>query len=206
MRSTRIYRLFALSAALCVISFAAAAQQQALQQAPLQDLPPLQRPLLGPEYTRLAFLVGAWEEAITYPGAQMATGTGRWIARPVLGDFLMINYEGRGPQGPYRAQGVLTYDRELKLYRMWWFDDTGGIGDYRGIFVDMNTLVLEHQAKKDGRDFRERITYVRVAPGEVRTKIEQAWDAEEYKTSLEAVARRGPGAMGGPGRGPRPPN
>ena len=204
MRRNYFLRLSALLAALSLIALAAAGQQQAPPLGP----PAGQRPLVGPEYLRLAFLVGAWEEEISYPGAAgtPAQGRGRWLARPALGFFLMLNYEGRGPEGPYRAQGVLTYDRDSKLYRMWWFDDTGGIGDYRGIFTDVNTLVLEHQAKKEGRDFRERITYARVAPGEVRTKIEQAWDTEDFQTSLEAVARRGVGPAGGAGRGPRPPN
>jgi len=214
MRHMRSFKSGALVAALGLVVIAAGAQQSPPQQAPPQTPPfanppggppQAERPLAGPEYLRLAFLVGAWDEAITYGGAENATGTGHWVARPLMGFYLMINYQGRGPEGPYRAQGVLTYDRDAQQYRMWWFDDTGGIGDYRGNFTDANTLVLEHQGKKEGRDFRERITYRRVAPGEVRTKIEEAWDTEEYKTALEAVARRGAGAQMRQGRGPGPP-
>ena len=107
-----------------------------------------------------------------------------------MGLYLIFNYEGRGPQGPYRAHGVLTYAREEQTYRMWWFDDAGGIGEYRGNFTDENTLVLEHRGKSEGRAMRERITYTRVSPTEVRTKIEQAWDTEDFKLYLEATARR----------------
>ncbi len=108
-----------------------------------------QRP--GPEGRRLAFLLGSWEEKVKYPGdtpEQIAeVGTGRWFARPVLGRFVQFNYEGTSPQGPYHAFGVLAFDREAQNYRMLWFDDSGGIGDYRGNFTDENTLILEHRGK-----------------------------------------------------------
>ena len=177
------------------------AQQEQRSMAPLQGMQGPGR--LGPEGRRLAFLVGAWEEKVNYPGEtpepKHEAGTGRWFARPMMGRFLQFNYEGTGPQGPYRAFGVLAYDRETQSYRMFWFDDSGGVGDYRGNFVDENTLSLEHRGKVDGRDFRERITYTRVSPTEVRTTIEQAWDAGEYRVYLDAQATRavapGQGAM-----------
>lgn len=172
---------------------------------------PAQRdgPRPGPEGRRLAFLVGAWEEMVKYPGEtpeqKAEVGTGRWFVRPVLGRFLQFNYEGLGPQGPYHALGMLAYDREAQSYRMFWFDDSGGIGDYRGDFVDENTLTLEHRSKVEGRDFRERISFTRVSPTEIRTKIEQAWDTGEYRVYLEAQATRtGLPPQGPPRREPAP--
>ncbi|MBI3484886.1 MAG: DUF1579 family protein [Acidobacteria bacterium] len=173
------------------------------EQRPVGPPPGMQGPgRPGPEGRRLAFLVGAWEEKVTYPGEtpeqKNEGGTGRWFARPMMGRFLQFNYEGVGPQGLYRAFGVLTYDRETQSYRLFWFDDSGGVGDYRGNFADENTLSLEHRGKVEGRDFRERITYTRVSPTEIRTKIEQAWDAGEYRVYLDAQAIR----TGAPPQGP----
>ncbi len=174
------------------------AQQQQLPLAPPQAMQGPGRP--GPEWRRLAFLVGAWEEKVSYAGETPEQGseggTGRWFARPLMGRFLQLNYYGVGPQGLYRAFGVLTYDREAQSYRMLWFDDSGGVGDYRGNFADENTLSLEHRGRVDGRDFRERITYTRVSPTEIGTKIEQAWDAGEYRVYLDAQATR----TGAPGQ------
>ncbi|MCL4523623.1 MAG: DUF1579 domain-containing protein [Acidobacteria bacterium] len=201
----RFWKVFPLVAAVGLVFLAApgAAQQQASVR-PQQGIPGPAR--LGPEGRRLAFLVGAWEEKVRYPGetsGQKAEGgTGRWFARPLLGRFLQFNYDGVGPQGPYRAFGVLIYDGEAANYRMFWFDDAGGVGDYRGNFADENTLSLEHRGRVDGREFRERITYTRVSPGEVRTKIEQAWDAGGYRVYLEAQATR----TGAPPQGPMRPN
>ncbi len=151
-----------------------------------------QNPLATEEHRRLAFLAGQWEEQITYTNAegQEVKSAGRWVARPTLGLYLQIQYQGTGPQGPYRAFGILTYDRDLGVYRMWWFDDSAGVGEYRGNFTDDDNLVLEYGGKVEGKVFRERIRYTRVAPGEVRTKIEQAWESGEFKPYLEAVAHR----------------
>jgi hypothetical protein len=162
---------------------------------------PVQNPLTTEQHLRLAFLVSQWEEEITYTNAQgeQVKGTGRWVARPALGLYLQIQYEGSSPAGPYRAFGVLTYDREEQVYRMWWFDDAAGIGEYRGSFADESSLVLEHNGKVEGKAFRERIRYTRVSPTELRTKIEQAWEGGEFKPFLEGVAHR---TGEGPGRGP----
>ena len=166
----------------------------AQQPGPQPQQPGPQRPgaRLDPELRRLAFLLGQWEEEITYAGREAAEskGQGRWVTRPDLGRYLSFRYEGRGPEGVYRAMGMLTWDPQQQAYRMWWFDDAGGVGEYRGNFRDENNLVLEHRGKADGRDFRERISYTRVEPGTVRTKIEQAYGDEEYKPYLEAVAHR----------------
>lgn len=177
-------------------------------QNPPKAQEPTPRPPRGPqrpEHFRLAFLVGQWEEEITYPGREAGAdkGHGRWLARPELGLYLTFRYAGSGPEGEYRAMGVLTWDAEAQVYRMWWFDDAGGVGEYRGNFRDENTLVLEHRGKVEGRDFHERISYTRLGPGEVRTRIEQACGDEEFKPYLEATARRTGEGPGRPGTAPR---
>ena len=181
-----------------------AAQEPPLQRSAPRERPLAQRPQMNPlatrQHLRLAFLAGQWEEQITYANAKPEEQgfTGRWRARPRLGLYLQIDYEGTGPQGPYRAFGVLTWDREAQIYRMWWFDDADAIGEYKGDFTDENTLMLEHTGTVEGRAFRERIRYTRVSPSEVRTQVEQAWGTGAYQPYLEATARR-MRAAGGPG-------
>jgi hypothetical protein len=212
MRPKFLARFLLLSVAAAMPCANAVAAQQPEQkpdarpQAQPQNPPQMpQNPRVGPEHRRLAFLLGAWEEKVTYPGETEKDGSGRWFARPALGMYLHINYEGSGPQGNYRALGILTWDREQQTYRMWWFDDGGGIGEYRGSFTEENSLSLEHHGKVDGRDFRERITYTRITPTQVNTKIEQAWGTGEFKTYLEATANR-TGDAPPPGQGqPRRP-
>ncbi|HWQ02902.1 MAG TPA: DUF1579 family protein [Candidatus Nitrosotenuis sp.] len=186
---------FLVAATILFVATAAQTQQEPRPQQPTQQpqqLPPpgLQNPRGGPEVRRLSYFLGVWEEKVNYPGQAESEGRGQWFARPAMGLHVVFQYNGSGPQGDYRAMGVLAWDREAQQYRMLWFDDAGGIGDYRGNFTDPNTLVLEHRGKVDGREFRERITYTRVSPTQIKTKIEQAWESGEYKIYLEATANR----------------
>jgi hypothetical protein len=193
-------RVAAYSALLCTLAFGVAIGQEP------PPLPPGKGPGAQPELRRIAFLMGQWEEDITYAGREgdAAMGRGRWMARPAMGRFLMFNYEGEGPEGRYAAHGVLSFHAESQNYRMWWFDSSGGEAEYRGTLADEGTLVLEHRGTAEGKPFRERITYTRASPFEVRTRIEQAYGDEEYKLYLEAVARR-MRAPAGPRRMNRPP-
>ena len=149
-------------------------------------------PFAGTEDQKLLSLAGAWQEDVRYAGdaAGSPSGKGRWIARPAFGLYLVMNYEGSGPEGDYHAHGVMAYDHEERAFRLWWFDDAGGIGEYTGTWKDANTLVFEHKKNSGGRPFRERITYTLRASDQLETKVEQAWGTEAYKFYMEASAGR----------------
>jgi hypothetical protein len=206
LRSTALIRAIILSA-----GFIPGLASRLACQNPPQVPPPGKAPnpqLANPQATekhrRLAFLAGSWEEEITYADAKPdeAKSTGRWTARPALGLYLNIQYRSGGPRGPYRAFAVLTYDTEQNRYRMWWFDDAGGIGEFSGDFTDSNSLVMEHAGTSEGKPFRERFRYTRVSATEVQTSIEQSWDNGPFKLYLQAVAHRA-GDAAAPPRPPR---
>lgn len=165
-------------------------QRPAPQQQATQPQSPPRNPASTAENDKLRFLLGFWEEDVDFAGVDSGPGRGRWFARPVLGLHIVMDYSSGGPQGPYRANAVLAWDKTEKTYKMWWLDDAGAIGEYRGTFTDDHTLVFEHHGKVENRDLRERITYTRVSPAEVHTKIEQAWDKGDWKPYLDAVAYR----------------
>ena len=202
MNARRLATVFVLAAV-----FLPAGERLSGQQAP--PAAPAQgqgrNPLTTAEHLRLAFLVGRWEEQVSYTSAKPEEnkGTGRWAANPALGLYLQIRYEATSPAGPYRAFGVMTWDRDAQVYRLWWFDDAALVGEYRGNFTDENNLVFLYSGLIEGQGFRERIRFTRVSPSELRTKIEQSWGNGEFKPYLEAVAHR----IEGPGRGAaqRPP-
>lgn len=149
-------------------------------------------PFAGPEDQKLLVLAGAWREDVRYAGDPEDTpsGKGRWIARAMFGLYLVLNYEGTGPEGDYHAHGVMAYDHEDRAYRLWWFDDAGGIGQYTGAWKDDKTIVFEHKKNSGGRPFRERITYTHPSDDEIDTKVEQAWGTEAYKFYMSASAQR----------------
>jgi len=164
---------------------------------------PQPSPFAGPEDERLAVWAGAWEETVRYAGDPegQPSGSGRWSARPFFGLYLVINYNGKGPEGPYNAHGVMAFDHETKSYRLWWFDDGANIGEYLGTWKDDHTLVFELKRTSGGKTFRERMTYMRISEDAVETRIEQSWGAEPFKLYLEAAAHRMNLPEGQPGAG-----
>lgn len=149
-------------------------------------------PFAGPEDQKLLTFAGAWQEDVRYAGdpEDSPSGKGRWIARPVFGLYLVLSYEGMGPEGDYHAHGVMAYDHEERSYRLWWFDDAGGIGEYTGAWKNDNTIAFEHKKMSGGRPFRERMTYTRISDDELTTKVEQSWGTGPYKFFFEASAHR----------------
>ena len=161
-------------------------------------------PFAGPEDERLEVWQGAWQESVRYAGdpQDKPSGEGKWMGRQFYGLFVVINYQGKGPEGNYNAHAVMAYDHEAKGYRLLWFDDSGNIGEYNGVWKDDTTLVFELKKNTSGKPFRERMTYTHVSDDEVHTKIEQAWGNEPYKLYMEAVAHKMQlGEMGREGEG-----
>jgi len=181
-----------LFATLCFSGNTVRAQQSAQKGNAQTQAQAKENPFSGAEDKKLMVFAGAWQEDVRYAGdpADSPSGKGRWIARPAYGLYLVIGYEGNGPEGDSHAHGVMAYDHEDRVYKLWWFDDAGGIGEYSGNWKDDNTLVLEHKKTAGGRPFRERITYTHVSDDEVHTRIEQAWGTEAYKVYLDASAQR----------------
>jgi uncharacterized protein DUF1579 len=165
---------------------AAGAQGQQAQRAQQSS------PFAGPEDQRLAMWTGAWEESVRFAGdpEDKPSGTGKWLARPFWGLYVVINYELKGPDGNYHAHAVMAFDHDAKTYRLWWYDDGANIDEYSGAWKDDNTLAFELKRTSGGKIFRERLTYSRVSEDEVHTRIEQAFGTEPFKLYLESVAHR----------------
>ena len=149
-------------------------------------------PFAGAEDERLGIWTGAWEETVRFAGDPEGkpSGSGKWLARPFYGLYVVTNYELKGPEGNYRAHAVMAYDHGLKTYRLWWFDDGANVNEYTGDWKDDNTLVFEMKRTTGGKVFRERITYSKASADEVHTKIEQAFGTEPFKLYLESNAHR----------------
>lgn len=149
-------------------------------------------PFAGAEDERLSIWTGNWEETVRFAGdaEDKPSGTGKWRAMSFYGLYVVINYELKGPEGPYHAHGVMAFDHEAKAYHLWWFDDGANINNYTGTWKDDSTLVFEQKKTSNGKAFRERITYSKPSEDEVRIRIEQAFGTEAFKLYLESTAHR----------------
>ena len=79
--------------------------------------------------------------------SEPATGTGFGIFRWALNDkYIYFDYSCSLTTGEGEAHGIFAWDPITKLYRYWWFEDSGSFSDAAGDFVNDETLFLKWHA------------------------------------------------------------
>ncbi len=77
-------------------------------------------PKPGPEHAQLAHFVGTWKYEGTAHASPMGPGgpvTGMETCAWFEGKFHVVcRTDGTGPRGPFKAQGIMTYDANAKNY------------------------------------------------------------------------------------------
>ncbi len=90
----------------------------------------LAAPVPTEEHRRLAALAGEWTgEETVYPSRWIAGGpaTARVVARIDLNGFYLIQdtRQFRDGKESFATHGVFTYDRDDRLYKLFWHDSLG---------------------------------------------------------------------------------
>jgi hypothetical protein len=79
-----------------------------------------QLPTAGPEHKRLAYFAGTWNFNGTMKEGPMGPGgpiSYKEVCELMDGGFALVcRTEGKGPMGPTRAVGIMSYDAEKKAY------------------------------------------------------------------------------------------
>jgi hypothetical protein len=79
-----------------------------------------QMPTAGPEHKRLTYFAGTWNFSGTMKQGPMGPGgpiTFKEVCEMMDGGFALVcRTEGKGPMGPTRAVGIMSYDAEKKAY------------------------------------------------------------------------------------------
>ena len=100
---------------------------------------------------QLGFLVGDWNLEYKVPKSRFseaATGTGAGTFRRALNDkYVHFDYSCSLPTGDGEAHGIFAWDQKAKVYRYWWFEDSGSFSEAAGNFVDDDTLFLKWHDK-----------------------------------------------------------
>lgn len=83
----------------------------------------------GPQHKQLASLAGAWDVKTKFsmdPSAPPEESTGVTKAKTVLGGrWVVEEFEGQMPQGPFSGMGISGYDNVKKKYVSFWMDTMG---------------------------------------------------------------------------------
>jgi len=92
------------------------------------------------------FLIGDWNLDYKVPKSAFGKaerGTGIGTFRRTLNDrYVYFDYECHLPSGDGQAHAVFVWDEKSKIYRYWWFEDSGNFLTATGEFVKAGVLCL----------------------------------------------------------------
>lgn len=152
----------------------------------------LAAPIPLDEHRRLAAFSGEWSGEETVFASRWADGgpaTAKVIAKVALGGFCLIQdtAQTRDGSASFATHGVFTYDREARLYKLFWHDSLGynSPAPASGGWKD-NTLTLVRGSLRGNA----RHVYEIIDDDSYSMKIQFSPDAEGWADVLTGVYRR----------------
>jgi hypothetical protein len=154
-----------------------------------------EKPEPTPEHQKLGYFVGVWTsegELMENPfmPAGKWTGTSRcdWFE----GRFAVVcEGEGKGPMGPGKDLGIMTYSMEENVYTWYGIDNTpmAMLSVPRGK-VDGGTWVYDDESMMGGQMVKSRYTIVQQGPSEYTFEWSMADKDGKYEVMMKGVARK----------------
>ncbi|MEJ2616152.1 MAG: DUF1579 family protein [Ignavibacteriaceae bacterium] len=95
---------------------------------------------------KLNFLIGRWQLKYEIPKSifsEQDKGEGTGEFKKVLNDnYVTFNYNAKLKSSETSAEGIFAWDDKSKLYRYWWFEDSGNFSSATCNFINDETLCL----------------------------------------------------------------
>jgi hypothetical protein len=152
-------------------------------------------PTPGPEHQRLAYFTGKWtsegemKESPFGPGGKFTSNDDcQWFE----GKFAVVcRTEGKGPMGPMKGLGIMSYHGEEKVYTYYGLDNSGMTmtSIARGT-VQGSTWTYTDESMMGGKKIKGRYTMQEVSPTSYTFKWEMQDDAGKWNTMMEGKAAK----------------
>lgn len=137
---------------------------------------------------RLGFFIGDWALEYKVPKSRFseaATGMGSGTFRRALNDkYVYFDYSCSLTTGDGEAHGIFAWDQKAKVYRYWWFEDSGDFSEAAGGFIDDETLFIKWH------DTSLIQTFKRVDGDRIFLKMKDKATRGAYELILEVVFTR----------------
>ena len=95
------------------------------------------------------FLIGKWKLKYSVPKSFLSEedkGKGNGEFKRILNNnYVSFDYSAKLSKGEGSAHGIFAWDDKSKLYKYWWFEDSGNYSSATCNFIDDNTLCLNWQ-------------------------------------------------------------
>ena len=134
------------------------------------------------------FLIGQWQLKYEIPKSifsehEKGEGTGEF--KKVLNDnYVTFNYRAKLKSSETSAKGIFVWDNKSKLYRYWWFEDSGNFSSATCNFINDETLCLNWH---DGLMVQ---SFKKVSDNEVILRMMYPSDEIQYSIVLKVILIR----------------
>jgi hypothetical protein len=137
---------------------------------------------------KFKFLLGDWNLEYRVPKStfsEAATGTGTGTFKRSLKDkYVFFDYSCSLTTGQGQAHAIFAWDDKAKIYRYWWFEDSGSFQQATCNFIDDETLFLKWH------DTPLTQTFTKAGPNKVILRMEQSLDEGKSELILEVILTR----------------
>ena len=135
--------------------------------------------------SKFEFLLGSWNLEYRIPksifsAAGSDTGTG--LFKKALNDkYVFLEYSTKSGG---EAKGIFAWDDKVKLYRYWWFENSGNFSSASCNFINDKTLAM------NWHDTLLVQTFVKEGPDRVVLKMQHPSGQGGYELILEVIFTR----------------
>jgi len=137
---------------------------------------------------KFEFLLGDWDLEYRVPKSSMslaATGTGSGTFKRFLDDkYVTFDYSCSLTTGQGQAHAIFVWDQKARLYRFWWFENSGNFDQATCNFLNDKALFLNWQGSLFVQSFRA------VDPDKVILRMEHPTSEGEYELVMEVTFTR----------------
>ena len=131
---------------------------------------------------KFEFLFGEWNLEYRIPKSIFSdpgTDTGVGLFKKILKDnYVLFEYSTKSGG---EAKGIFAWDDKIKMYRYWWFENSGSFSTATCNFVNDTTLAM------NWHDTLLVQTFVKEASNRVVLKMQHPADKGVYELILEVV-------------------
>lgn len=136
--------------------------------------------------TKFEFLLGDWILEYRVPKSafsEPATGSGTGAFKRMLNDkYVFFDYSASFSTGTRaQAHGIFTWDEKIKIYKYWWFEDSGAFSTATCNFISDETLLL------NWHDTLLIQTFTKIGPNKVILRMENPNSEGKYELVLEVL-------------------
>ena len=137
---------------------------------------------------KFEFLLGDWDLEYRIPKSSMSpadTGTGSGTFRKFLDEkYVTFDYSCSLLTGQGQAHAIFAWDEKAKLYRFWWFENSGNFDQATCNFLSDKALFLNWHGSLFVQSFRA------VDPDKVVLRMEHPTSEGKYELVMEVILTR----------------